>query len=93
MAITPTPIKQQVPAPNNPANYNSTVSTTPGLTGTSAVMEPAGATPADWGASANVGVFGFGTTVYKEMVPLGSKARLWRTTASGFRERVPDRAA
>jgi hypothetical protein len=62
MAITPTPIKQQVRAPNNPANYNSTVSTTPGLTGTSAVMEPAGATPADWGASANVGVFGFGTT-------------------------------
>lgn len=65
MALTPTltQVKPQVPAPNTPANYNSTVSATPGVTGTSAVTQPSGATPADWGASANVGVFGFGAAI------------------------------
>jgi hypothetical protein len=63
MAITPTPIKPQLPAPNNPANCNSTVSTMPGVTGTSAVTQSSGTTPADWGASANVGVFGFGAAI------------------------------
>jgi hypothetical protein len=65
MALTPTltQVKPQVPAPNTPANYNSTVSATPGVTGTSTVTQPSGATPADWGASANVGVFGFGAAI------------------------------
>ena|ERR1700722_7381710 len=65
MALTPTPSNSikvpPVPAPNNPGNYNSTVSNTPGLMGTSRETQAALAaavTPALLGASANVGIFG-----------------------------------